>query len=73
MVLTPEQMNHLKEVELDLLQQFVKVCDKLELNYFIVQGTLIGAVRHKGFIPWDDDIDVGMRRNDYEILVEKGQ
>lgn len=73
MVLTPEQMNHLKEVELDLLQQFVKVCDKLELNYFIVQGTLIGAVRHKGFIPWDDDIDVGVMRKDYEILVEKGQ
>lgn len=59
----------LKEVELGILKQFHSFCVSHDLEYFLVFGSAIGAVRHKGFIPWDDDIDVGMMREDYERFV----
>ena len=65
--------NELKKVELDLLGQFIRVCGELGLRYYVLGGTLLGAVRHRGFIPWDDDIDVGMPRADYEIFLREGQ
>lgn len=71
MELTNDQMQQLRQVELNILRTFIKVCDELHLRYFIVQGTLLGAVRHHGFIPWDDDIDVGMLRKDYNTFLEK--
>ena len=55
-------------VELDLLAEFDRVCKRLSLKYTIAYGTLLGAVRHKGFIPWNNDVDVLMLRKDYEIL-----
>lgn len=57
-------------VELDLLNEFIRVCDKYDLKYFAEGGTMIGAVRHNGFIPWDDDIDISMFRSDYMKLEE---
>ena len=63
-------MNKLQEVELDLFRSFADVCDKLNLNYFLVCGSALGAARHGGFIPWDDDFDVGMYREDYNKFVE---
>lgn len=53
---------------LDILEAFHKVCKDHGLRYYLVDGTLIGAVREKGFIPWDDDLDVAMPRQDYEIF-----
>lgn len=61
----------LQLTELEILLEFCRVCKCLNLQYFLTAGTLLGAVRHKGFIPWDDDIDVAMSRKDYEIFVKR--
>ena len=66
-------LNEIKTIELDMLIQFDAVCKKLGVSYFLVGGTLLGAVRHKGFIPWDDDIDVGMNRSDYELFISNAK
>ena len=59
-----------KEIMLDILEDIASFCDNKSLTYFLAYGTLIGAIRHKGFIPWDDDIDLGMPREDYEKFLE---
>ena len=59
----------LKRIALDGLIHFADFCEKNGLRYYLAYGTLLGAVRHKGFIPWDDDIDVWMPREDYDRLI----
>ena len=58
-------INEIKQIELDILVNIAKFCDEYGLRYYLAGGTLLGAIRHKGFIPWDDDIDIIMPREDY--------
>lgn len=62
-------LDNIKHIEIEILDYVVSICDLYELRYYIMYGTLIGAIRHKGFIPWDDDIDIVMPRKDYEHLI----
>lgn len=64
MGLTP--LRRLQLAELEMAKKFVAFCDEHDLRYFMLDGTFLGAVRHKGFIPWDDDMDFGLLREDYE-------
>lgn len=71
--LVDEKRKQVWAVELDLFSKFVHVCNKYHLKYYADSGTLLGAVRHKGFIPWDDDMDFVMFRDDYDKLCEVGE
>jgi lipopolysaccharide cholinephosphotransferase len=62
--------NKLKNVLIELLDEIDKICNKNNLTYFLYAGSLLGAVRHKGFIPWDDDIDIAMPRKDYDLFLD---
>lgn len=62
--------SEIKKLELEILLKFDEFCKQHKLRYYLSDGTLLGAIRHKGFIPWDDDIDVCMPRPDYERAVK---
>lgn len=64
-------LTELQAKEFEILKSFVEICDKLKLKYFLVCGSALGAVKYHGFIPWDDDIDVGMYRKDYECFCKE--
>ena len=66
----PKVLERLHALQLEMLQDLQTICEKYDLQYFAVFGTALGAVRHKGFIPWDDDIDVGMLRKDYDVFIQ---
>ena len=63
-------IEELKRIQIGILKHLDAFCNENNLKYFMCGGTLLGAVRHKGFIPWDDDIDIMMKREDYDKLIE---
>lgn len=62
-------LREIQQGELVVLKKIKEICEQSNTNYFLIFGTLLGAIRHKGIIPWDDDIDVGMMREDYEKFI----
>ena len=69
-LLTEKERNKLKKTLLEITEDINNTCDKNNIKLFLVGGSLLGAVRHKGFIPWDDDMDFGLIRKDYIKLRE---
>lgn len=64
--LDDNKLRQLQKIEIEMLLEIDRICRKHKINYTIIGGTLLGAVRHGGFIPWDDDADVAMLRPEYE-------
>ncbi len=64
------ELEELHQIETDILTAIDEICRKENIRYYLAGGTLLGAVRHKGFIPWDDDIDIAMPRDDYERFLK---
>lgn len=63
-------MNDLQKTEFEILKTVTEICDRLDITYFLVCGSALGAAKYGGFIPWDDDIDIGMYREDYQKFCE---
>lgn len=66
-------MTDLQKIEFDMLKVVIRICEELHLQYYLVCGSALGAVKYSGFIPWDDDVDVGLFREDYDIFISKAQ
>ena len=65
-----DDLRSIQQLELENLDVLIAICKKYSLRYYLIGGTLIGVLRHHGFIPWDDDIDVGLPRPDYNRFVK---
>ncbi len=64
--LTDEELRQVQEIQQDLIAEVKRICNKCGIHYNMVGGTMLGAIRHKGYIPWDDDADIGFLRSEYE-------
>ena len=69
MALQEIQSKELRQIQIRILDYVNEFCKRNSIKYSLTYGTLLGAVRHKGYIPWDDDMDIGMPRNDYDRFI----
>ena len=69
--LNTEETEALHKIQLEIFKEFILICKELNLKYYVIGGTALGTLRHGGFIPWDDDIDVGMPRSSYELFLKE--
>lgn len=69
---TEQELVEIQKIELESLDVLLKVCKELKLDFFLYGGSLLGAVKYGGFVPWDDDLDVALMRCDYEKLLKEG-
>ena len=69
-IITEKDFVKLRKYSIQILREFIRICEKHDIDYFIIAGTAIGVERHGGFIPWDDDLDVGLLREDYDRFME---
>jgi lipopolysaccharide cholinephosphotransferase len=67
---TPEQLKQLQKVEFEILEVISEICDRHRITWWLEGGSALGAMRHQGFIPWDDDVDLGMLHEDYVRFLE---
>ena len=65
-----EELNDIHNIQLKILKEVVELCKKYDIKYFAIGGTALGTIRHRGFIPWDDDIDIGMTRENYNKFIK---
>ena len=72
MIINKQQMDEINDVQYEIFKAFHNVCKKLNLNYYLVHGSLLGALKYHGFFPMDDDIDVAMPRKDYDKFMNEG-
>lgn len=68
---TLEELKKIQSLELEALRTIISVCEKCNIEYFLIAGSVLGAIRHDGFIPWDDDIDIGMTRDNYRRFLKE--